>query len=75
MTSSPLIPYLRAAFLCSHCLLLQQVASDIKGIFEHTNKLLVLYCISNGTRTNVSDLSRGMRNNVKIIVCLSDVTD
>lgn len=29
-----LIPYLLAAVCCSHCLHLQQVASDIKGIFN-----------------------------------------
>lgn len=41
----PLIPYLLAAVSCSHCLVLQQVASDIKGIFYHTNKLQLLHDI------------------------------
>lgn len=42
----PLIPYLLAAVSCSHCLILQQVASDIKGIFYHTNKLQLLHNIT-----------------------------
>lgn len=60
----PLIPYLLAAVSCLHCLVLQQVASDIKGIFYHTNKLLVLHHIS------------GSSHAVKISsVCLRDMTD
>lgn len=43
----PLIPYLLAAFSRSYCLRLQQVASDIKRIFKHINKLLVLHNIRN----------------------------
>lgn len=57
----PLIPYRLAAISCSHCLVLQQVASDINGIVYHTNKLQLLY--------DISVIA------VKICVCLRDVTD
>lgn len=40
---SLLIPYLPAAFSYAHCFPLQQVASDITGIFERANKLLVIH--------------------------------
>lgn len=43
---------------------------------EHTNKLLVLHCISTAdTHKNIYGLSQEVRNDVKVIVCYGDITE
>lgn len=62
----PLIPYLLAAVSFSHCLILQQVASDIKGIFYHTNKLQLLHDVSGSVY---------LKSSGEKLRCLRDMTD